>query len=363
MRPIKTTLFIGAIAMLPVRIFAQFGLEENAPAQAARYFAQATQHHDASEFTQALADYREALSHQPSMLDAWYNLAIVQLHMGDFRGAERTLDTFFQIEPMDAGAHALYGLALFRQGHFDRAVAAFNFSLSENPSKDLYLARGLALYGSGQFHLASLDFDQVLASDPGHLRACQAKAALLLESGKYHLAIRYCNRILDRMPNDVAALTTRAVCRHRQGAKIRAMADFELALSDGHQSEVYLARANCRLADGDLPATLDDLRTALRLDPMNPETYALLAEAERADERPGAALESIEVAIGLRPNFAPYHLLKSQVASENSAFGLAVEEVYLALHNGLPDEEGKAVLRQIYRRMDAERANFMENVD
>ena len=355
MRPSKITMAIWGILVLPVSVFSQFGLENRAHSEAAFHFEQAVRHHDASEFTQASRAYRKAVAYAPGMSDAWYNLALVQIHMGEFAEAERSLDTLFSICPMDAGAHALHGFVLYRQGEWERAVAAYNFALAEKPSKNLYLARGLAYYGSGQLHLASLDIDQVLATDPGNLRACQAKASILLAKGNHHLAIRFCNRILDREANDAAALTTRAVCRFRQGAKSRAMADFEMALAAGQMAATYLARATCRMEDGDLPGALTDAKFAMRIDPLEAEIYSLLASLEMAGDKPGPAEEYLGIALDLAPRFAGYHLQSAFIALRNSDFQKAVEEAYLAIDLGLENEEGKAFLRHVYRQMDAGR--------
>lgn len=358
MRLPRITFAIGAFFCLPTFLFSQFGLEDSAKEQADFFVEKAILHHDASEFTQAVSAYQKALNFFPGQPGVWYNLALVQVHIGDFISAERSLDTLFSFDPMDGPAHALHGLALYEQGECERAIAAYNFAISNEPTKHLYLARGLAYHCSGQFHLASLDFDYVLSVDPASLRACQAKAALLAERGNLHLAIRFCNRILGQEPGNVAALTTRGVCRFRQGAKFRAMADFDLALSHRQLAVTYLARAACRLEDGDFYGALTDAKFALRVDPFEPEVYSLLASLEMAEKNLAAATESLKIALEMSPERASYHFQNAMLSLKKADYSAAVEATYSAMDFGMDDDEGKAFLRSIYRRMDEERISI-----
>lgn len=352
MRSRKTTISTWALLLLPFSIFSQFGLENNAADEAKIYFDKAVVHHDASEFSQAVECYQKSLNFISGQIDAWYNLALVQIHMGEFHQAERSLDTLFQFAPLDAQAHALHGLVLYRQGECDRSVAAYNFALSQNPSKHLLLARGLSHYCSGQLHLASLDFDEVLSIDPGNTRACQAKAALLLEKKNYNMAIRFCNRILDREPNHATALTTRAVCRFRQGAKFRAMADFDLALSEAQLAETYLARAACRVEEKNFDGALMDVKMAIRIQPHEPEVYAVLATIEQSKGELEAAYESIGVALEMSAHRTDYQMIKAELSMQLKLYDEAISATYVAIDLGHDPDEAKSLLRDIYQRMD-----------
>lgn len=353
MRLLRTTLAVLAFGLSCPFLFSQPNdWHSDASLEATYHFDEAVAHHDAGEFTQASVAYQLALRQNPERTDAWFNLALVHFHMGDLMMAERYLDTLFILDPMDAEAYGLYGLTLYNRGQFDRAVTAFNFAILTNPSEDLYIARGLAYLAGGHLHRASLDFDLVLKADPGNFRACQGKGAALLQMENYHLAIRYFNRMLNFNPEHAGALTNRAICYFRQGEKNKAMADFELAMQLGSKSETWLARADCRILEGDLQGALADVRVALRLDPVDEEVYSTLGEVELAMGKYAAAAESFSIAIELNLYEASNFLQRGTALALQGHFEEAVNDVYSALEMGLPDEDGRETLQWIYRKMD-----------
>ena len=108
-------------------------------------------------FSEAIADFNEALRLNPNLSQAYY-----------YRGiAQRQLENSPSFRNAYVQALQVRGIARLQLGDYQGAIADLNYVLAHNPDSSVaYLNRGLARLGLGQTRLARADFRQARNLDP-----------------------------------------------------------------------------------------------------------------------------------------------------------------------------------------------------
>ena len=105
------------------------------------------------------------------------------------------------------------GNDLFRRGDYGAAAARYAEALKVKADDAMTLANRAECYlRVRQFHLALVDADAALAADPSHHKALYKRAMALNGLGRYPDAIKALKRLLDKEPEDPAALNALAEC-------------------------------------------------------------------------------------------------------------------------------------------------------
>ncbi len=108
-------------------------------------------------FSEAIADFNEALRLNPNLSQAYY-----------YRGiAQRQLESSPSFREAYVQALQVRGIARLQLGDHRGAIADLNYVLAHNPDSSIaYLNRGMAHLGLGQTQLASADFRQASTLEP-----------------------------------------------------------------------------------------------------------------------------------------------------------------------------------------------------
>ena len=105
------------------------------------------------------------------------------------------------------------GNELFRRGDYGAAAARYAEALKVKADDAMTLANRAECYlRVRQFHLALVDADAALAADPSHHKALYKRAMALNGLGRYPDAIKTLKQLLDKEPEDPAALNALAEC-------------------------------------------------------------------------------------------------------------------------------------------------------
>lgn len=163
--------------------------------------------------------------------------------------------------------YLLRGLALYRQGRFEAAVADDSHFLQQRPDDYRgYYNRGLALLAQQQVSLALTDFDQALTLtiDPG------AQAEIYDDRGLARLmanapdaAMQDFSQAIALDPANVRAFFNRGCACHHRGQHQAALADFNQVLTlDPTHASTYFRRAIVRQGSGDRFGAIADLQLA-----------------------------------------------------------------------------------------------------
>jgi len=284
------------------------------------------------------------LAQRPPVEDAWDLLS-----KGERAQAIRLLDEIIKANPRDADARLLLGSVLAEQGERSESIAQLSEGVRLRPqSAEAHNALGEAFNTFHDLRAAQGEFDKAVALDPGFAQAQVNLGLVLVDSGAFAAAAAHLDRaiaILGHAPDAAHPLYLRAKVFTEQNEVEKAAAqlqqavslrpDFVEAWSDLGQARKTLlddagaltaferavelspddAVAQYRLGaeylrNARLPAAIQHLREALRLDPENQSTLYSLQSALREDGQ-------LEQAQQLRRKLAEL-LRKKDKASENA---------------------------------------------
>ncbi len=267
------------------------------------YYRQANSFLDESDPESAATWLNRALDADSTHDKARFNLALVYCRLGNFSRAEIHLRKLLENYPEDLEALTLYGSVQSRSGNYQRAIAAFDAALRLQPGEALFTARAWAYAALGEAKLASHDFDEALRLNPASFAACMGKGVTLGQLGLYRQALGWLDKALEIKPEDITAISNRAIILFHSGEKEAAAAAFETALAAAANAPLLLARSQMLLESGDPNAALRDADQALSLDPKNPEGYLLRGKALVASGQLEEAIAEFYEALRLSPDW------------------------------------------------------------
>lgn len=203
---------------------------------------------------------------RPSLVHSW--LAIVvhvvfacvgpkPLHADALRDCERVDNPPLAIRACSRliadipGSAALYnrrGIAYFRNGEIDRAIADYGEAIRLNPgATDAQYNRGRAQLEKRAYSLAIHDFNQAIARNPKHALARNGRAWALFKSGNLPAALEDADLAIAVDSKYAPAYDTRAHIYEALGKREQAIADFRRAIAlDPDDPLVEMSREGLR---------------------------------------------------------------------------------------------------------------------
>ena len=141
--------------------------------------------------------------------DAWTNYRIGEafFKMQDYPSAIQYLERACALHPYDLDFQEKRGTAYVYLGQMDKAAAAYEFVIAEQPKRPVALCNlGYTKVLAGQIQAGNQLYDQALALDPDYEQALINKAALLIYQRKNEKARALLDRVLKINPNNAQAL-------------------------------------------------------------------------------------------------------------------------------------------------------------
>jgi predicted O-linked N-acetylglucosamine transferase (SPINDLY family) len=187
----------------------------------------------------ALAHFDRALALKPGFADALVNRGATLLAVDRAADAAATFEEALALNPGDADMHHNLGTALSKLRRHADAITSFERAITLRP--DHAAANngfGVALAALGREEAAAASFERALALQPGYLEARLNLANVLRSSKRYEAALANVAAVLERMPDDPAALTLAAalkrhLCRWEGLAEIDARLAAQVAAGKG----------------------------------------------------------------------------------------------------------------------------------
>ena len=194
--------------------------------------ARALEHHKAGRLNEAEAIYRQVLSTDGAVVEAWNLLGLVLLDLARLDEGREALERAVALAPNDANFANHHGIALLRLGKFAEAAAQFARALAIDPEfssarinlGDTLVRRGMleeahAAYLLGQ---ASRPEDAALSKKVAQVsgaiaRSCAAQALERKRAGDFEGALAAYDRALALGPNDGSILHNLAVLQKASG--------------------------------------------------------------------------------------------------------------------------------------------------
>lgn len=139
------------------------------------------------------------------------------------------------------------------------------------------LQRAENAYSNGDKNAALQDAQIAISSGIHTVRAYSLLGKCLRDAKRYSEAINAFDRALQISPSNGEVRLLRATVLMRQKKYDLAKDDIDQAMSNNPDSRAYFGRASFYFAVSEYEKAIDDLNSALRLDPNLPEGYRLRA--------------------------------------------------------------------------------------
>ncbi|MBW6510315.1 MAG: PEP-CTERM system TPR-repeat protein PrsT [Desulfuromonadales bacterium] len=220
------------------------------------------------EIESALQLYLDIVAVEPRQHYALYMAGILQLDLGDFAAAEKTVEQLERLFSDRPESYRLKGMLLYRQGDYDDARVALDQSLRTEQHPLTYLFLGLSYYSLERFELALNQFQNALDISPEFERARVLVALTLLKQERVDDAIAQIQRVVSANPNNAYARNILGSALLAAGQLDRGMAELEAATNlDPTMVEAHLQRGAVRLSRGEISAGEEDLIRAVHVSP------------------------------------------------------------------------------------------------
>ena len=196
------------------------------------YWNRANLWFDKQEWKRALADFNEALRHDPKNSVLWRNRGLAWSRLKNEDQAIADYTAAIQIEPKHGDAYESRGRSWTNLGDYDRAIADYSEAFRLNPNDALALqGRGLALLYKKEYDWVIADMTEAIRLNPRLARAYSGRGVALASKREYERTLADFDEAIQHDPNDVEAYdgeaTIWATCpdaRHRNGRKAVASA-------------------------------------------------------------------------------------------------------------------------------------------
>ncbi len=197
----------------------------------------------------------------------WGDRCVRQLQTGQYEAAVDSCEQALALDLNNPAYRLNHSVALYRNGHYQAALAAANASLALSPQDYRgYYNRGLVQVALHDFPAAIADFDRAVELGSASLPLADIyddRGLAKLMAAQPAAAIADFDRALALNPEDVRALFNRSCACHQLGQIGEALTALNqvLALEPDH-ARTYLKRGVLRQALGDQMGGIADLQQA-----------------------------------------------------------------------------------------------------
>ena len=176
----------------------------------------------------ALADYRMAAKALPSSDEAWHEVTLAEIALGNFEQAESAARHLLKLSRDPARAHKILGTVLLSRGKSDQAITQFGQAVAKNPNdvESLFL-RGSVLAAEKKYAEALRDFDRAVEIFPEYLDPYMAKAKVFLVQGKPDNALVVYDGLLAKDAKNLFVLQARYELYQTLGRYDEALKDLQ----------------------------------------------------------------------------------------------------------------------------------------
>jgi len=298
---------------------------------------------------QAEDSFRAALSVEPASIGARIGLAAVLVDTGRYEAAQAMLADVLRGDPGNTTARLKGALLDVRLGHAAEAEAGAREVIARQPdSPEAHYVLGLALEQRGAFAEAAGEMKRVHDVAPGHAGALSHLVTLTTRLGRGAEAARWRaaqQEALGRLhvENRVRDHRLKGVEAFNRDDYLVALQEFlAIAREDPGDPQVYLHLGSTYMALGQLEESRRALERCLALAPRNERALAELGRLHALANRLDEAIDSLNKAIAVNPEFAePHYYLAGVYMARGEADRYRQE---LAIYNTLASRsQGQAL--------------------
>ncbi len=220
--------------------------------------------------------------------------------------AESEAKQALSIDPNMPEAHYNLGMSYKEQGRLDEAAGEFNAAIKSDPQmSDAYAQLGLIKLASNNVPGAESDLKKAISLNTGNSTAHYGLGKTYLQEGKVDDAIKELNTSLYQYPNSAPVHQALGEAYSAQGNTVAAVKEFQESIRIKPENPApYLKLADIRESRGDLELSIAELRSGLELMPNNPELHLAIGRQCLKLEKLDDALKEYQTVASLNPGSA-----------------------------------------------------------
>ncbi|MBD2726166.1 tetratricopeptide repeat protein [Nostoc sp. FACHB-892] len=223
------------------------------------------------EYTNAIANYNQALQVKSSDIDLYYKRGLAYYQVGDYEAAIANYSQAIQMNLHDAKSYNKRGLALSQLGRLEEAINDYSEAIRINPNVAVaYKNRAEARSHVGDNQGAIEDYTQAIKINPHYADTYKNRgiARYLLNSQPgFTQAIKI-------NPKDAIAYKKRGDARSDLGDFAGAIEDYTQAIQiNSNYTDAYYNRGNARSDLGDFEGAIEDYTQTIQINSNYADAY------------------------------------------------------------------------------------------
>jgi tetratricopeptide (TPR) repeat protein len=272
---------------------------------------------------EARAQVQEELHRNPTSVDGYIELGVIESAEGDFTNAATTLQKALQLAPNSTKAHNDLGNVYVNQKRVDLAEKEFRTVLRLDPgNRDGNYNLGVLLMAKGSPAEAIPHFERVRPAD---VATTFNLITAYFQSKRTAEALRMATELSTRSKNDVKVHFNLGVLLASQAQYKSAQVEFEKAdaLQPG-TFEILFNLGQTLLRNGNNTQAEIVLMRAMKLKPDSPELLYMVAQVYSNESRPLDALDLLLRAHKIAPENPDIILLMAQISMSQNYYEDAI---------------------------------------
>ena len=278
------------------------------PDQAKAYDVRSTMYHHSKRYPEALADSTIALRLEPGNASFHESQSATLHEMKRFDEALKATDEAIRLEPGNASFHDSRGITLHEMKRFDEALKTKDEAIRLEPGNaSFHDSRGVTLQEMKRFDEALKAVDEAIRLNPGNASFHDNRSTTLYKMKRFDEALKAEDEAIRLEPGNAEFHAGRAAILRDMVRIPEAKACIEQALRMGPET-AYIrgVRSRILLRLGRVNAADQDADKAIALDSERPIGFFAKSEVLYEKKQYPKALEHIDKALKIRPDFNDY---------------------------------------------------------
>ncbi len=281
----------------------------------------------------AIATWREVVASDPSYLEAWHNIAVVQeQRLQDRAAAEATLRSAVSKNPTNAPLRSALGGVLLNQGKIDESLAERQRARELAPTDPKIInSYASSCFSAQKFECALLGYNEVKKLEPDYRGIDFNRGLALLALGQANDAAAAFKAGTERAPLNSEAFGKLGDAYDASGERNKAIDAYEAALAIEPDLPWPSYNLGVLLQESNPNKSEQYYRTHLELQPNNGHAWSNLGLIFLDSGRTQEALRAQLRAVAAGPEIAHFHFNLGLTWYRNGCISKALESIAHAL--------------------------------
>jgi tetratricopeptide (TPR) repeat protein len=265
------------------------------------------------EQDKALGEFESAIKANRALMPAHLEKTNLLLARGDLEGAQNALNEILQLDRNNQAARGVLAKVLALRSRPQDAVQQAQEVLAVSPNNEnALMARAEAFRLLGKLDESKKGFMSLTQAYPQNAVYWHRLGIVEVVKGESAAALQHFRKALEIQPTYVTAANDILYVLLQAKKTDAALAEIDhWSKAGGPQDEVHRYRGQIYLSKGDEEAGESELRKTIELNPRNYQTYLLLAQLKKKQNKIPEAIKEVNQVIAGNKQYVPAHMLKA----------------------------------------------------